>query len=402
MKTVSRNTFGTLLTLAFAVAGFTAAPVAKTSDRSVHNLPTAPPAEVGVDAEPLIYLSKWLRQDKLDVRSLLVVKDGKLIFERYTNGLDRDYNYELYSDTKGISAVLAGILIDEGKLHLDDRVASLIAKLRPDLAAKFNDKKDIEVRHLLTMSTGLDYSFKKKNTGDPIYYGTPDKLKLAADTPSKIPPGKRFEYTDINAVLMAGVLRAAAGKPVPEFAKANLFKPLGMKNYFWGRTDEKGLVSTGWGLRLRAMDMAKIGLLMLNDGQWKGDRIVSQNWVEQMHTPAGIVPDFGYDWWINTIVKTEPEYSTIGYKGQYILVLPKRDAVVAMTSLLPKVGSKKIFKKIVSDYILPALDGKKIDEALDAKLAQELNLSKQSRPEPGAKPDPEFTDTPRKPHKLRK
>jgi CubicO group peptidase (beta-lactamase class C family) len=175
------------------------------------DLPAAKPAEVGVDPQKLVQLSEWLRQQDLAVRSLLLVKGDKLVFERYTGGLDRDYNYELYSITKGVTAILAGMLIDEGKLRLDDKVGDVIAKWRPDLAGKFADKQDLKVRHILTMSSGLHYDFKPKD--DPIYYEAPDRLALAADTQPKIPPGKEFEYTDINPILTAAVLSAAAGMP---------------------------------------------------------------------------------------------------------------------------------------------------------------------------------------------
>src|SRR5690242_15827683 len=110
------------------------------------DLPEAKPADVGVDPQKLAELSRWLREQNLDVRSLLLVKDDKLAFERYSGGLDRDHNYELYSITKGVTALVAGMLVDEGRLRLDDKVGDWIAKARPDLAEKFADKRDLEVR----------------------------------------------------------------------------------------------------------------------------------------------------------------------------------------------------------------------------------------------------------------
>ena len=121
-------------------------------------------------------------------------------------------------------------------------------------------------------------------------------------------------------------------------------------------------------------------------------------------TSPGVVPYFGYYWWINDIVTSEPEYDTMGFKGQFIVVLPKRDAVVVMTSMLPIEGGLRdaknvqIFRQIVNDHILPALDRTSVAEgqtSADA-LAKELTLSAQSRPAPGAVPDPDETDTPRK------
>src|SRR3954453_11664103 len=140
------------------------------------DLQQAWPADRGVDANKLVSLSEWLRSQNLDVHSLLVIKDDKLIFERYSKGLTQDHNYELYSITKGVTALLAGLLIDEGKISLDDKVSSILEKWRPDLAQDFADKQDIKVRHILTMSSGLQSNFKPKT--DPLYYEEPDRLKL--------------------------------------------------------------------------------------------------------------------------------------------------------------------------------------------------------------------------------
>ena len=150
---------------------------------------------------------------------------------------------------------------------------------------------------------GLHYDFEPKD--DPIYYAAPDRLALAADTQPKVPPSKEFEYTDINPILTAAVLSAAAGMPIQDYAEERLFKPLGMRNYAWGRADKKGLVSTGWGLRLRPVDMAKIGLLVLHHGRWQGRQLVPAGWIDQMTSP-GVVPYFGDYWWINDIVTSEP------------------------------------------------------------------------------------------------
>jgi CubicO group peptidase (beta-lactamase class C family) len=342
-------------------------------------------------------LSEWILKENLDVRSLLVIKDGKLIFERYSKGLTRDHNYELYSITKGVTALSAGILMNEGRLSLDDKVSTTIAKFRPDLKDSLADKKAIELRHLLAMSSGLFYDFKPKD--DPIYYGAPDRLKLAANTSPKIAPGKEFEYTDVNPIFAAAMVSAAAGMPVEKYAEEKLLKPLAMKNYAWDRADKTGLVSAGWGLRLRPVDMAKIGLLVMDGGKWQGQQIVPAAWIKQMATPKA-ARDFGYYLWLNHIVETEPELDMMGFKGQFISVLPKRNTVVVMTSMLPIEGglrnakNVRIFRDIVNDFIIPATDNKTTpSEAAQQALHNELKLSAQSQGNPGVAADP--TDTPR-------
>lgn len=363
------------------------------------DLPSALPESVGVDSRPLVRLSEWIRKEDLDVRSFLVVKDGKLIFERYGKGLTRNHNYELYSITKNVTALLAGVLIDEGRTRLDEKVAPVLTKARPDLQEAFADKQAIELRHVMSMSSGLFYDFKP--TDDPIYYGAPDRLKLAAETTPRRPPGEVFDYTDVNPILASATLQADAGMPLAKFAREKLFEPMGMTHYAWERADDKGLVSAGWGLRLRAVDMAKLGLLVLSGGRWNEQQIVSQAWVRTMTAPSS-APWYGMFWWINDIVATEPEVHAMGFKGQFIVVLPQRNAVVVMTSMLPIEGGLRESKNVlairhmVNDFVLPALDNRSHARSTPASrkaLSDELEKAAHHQGRPGAPVDP--TDAPR-------
>ncbi|GJH21665.1 serine hydrolase [Caballeronia novacaledonica] len=362
-------------------------------------LTQASPEDAGVDSRELVRLSQWIREQKLDVYSLLVVKDGKLIFERYGAGASRDSNYELYSVTKSVTSMVAGMLIGQGKISLDDSVATKLAAWRPDLRADFADKRNVELKHVLSMSSGLHYDFKPKD--DPIYYAAPDRLKLAAETNPKTAPGSEFEYTDINPILAAAMLSAAAHEPVERYAQANLFGPLGMKHAVWARADRSGLVSAGWGLRLRAVDMAKIGMLVLDHGRWQGRQIVPQTWIAQMTSP-GVAPYFGYYWWINNIVQKEPEFDAMGFKGQFITVLPERNTVIVMTSVMSVDGGLRdaknlqTFRHMVNDYVIPALDNAHHAQPSTERrsaLQHELAISAHTKGVPGAQVDP--TDLPR-------
>ena len=365
----------------------------------VNDLPPAWPESVGVDSRPLVQLSEYIRKESLDVRSFLVIKDGKLIYERYSKGLTRDHNYELYSITKNITALAAGVLVDEGRTRLDEKVATVLSKARPDLKAAFADKESIELRHVLSMSTGLVYNFKP--TDDPIYYGAPDRLKLAAETTPKRRPGEEFDYTDVNPILACATFGADAGMPLQDFAEQQIFKPMGMKHYVWERADDRGLVSSGWGLRLRAVDMAKVGMLALSGGRWNNHQVVSQAWMRTMTAPAS-APFYGLYWWINDIVATEPEVHAMGFKGQFIVALPERNTVVVMTSMLPIEGglreSKNVLaiRRMVNDFVPPALDNKRqatLSPASKKALLKELDLAAHIQGKPGVPADP--TDTPK-------
>ncbi|RYF44558.1 MAG: class C beta-lactamase-related serine hydrolase, partial [Cytophagaceae bacterium] len=127
------------------------------------DIETSAPETVTVDSTPLIRMSEWIRKDKLDVRSLVIIKDGKLIFERYGGGLDRDYNYELYSVTKTITGMLVGLAIDRNLLRVDTPVLPRFSELRP-LAYADPRKDDITVEDFLTMSSLLECDDDNQNS----------------------------------------------------------------------------------------------------------------------------------------------------------------------------------------------------------------------------------------------
>ncbi|MFM0011284.1 serine hydrolase [Paraburkholderia sediminicola] len=397
------HAIGTLLALTVCAASGTGQ--AQSSDANgplaaAADLPSVVPETVGVDSVPLVRLSEWLRNDRLDVRSLLVIKDGEIVFERYSDGLSRDNNYELYSVTKTITSLLVGILNQRGKLSPDNKVVPLIAAARPDLANELVDKQDIELRHLLSMSSGLHYQTREGT--DPLYYAAPDRLRVAVSSRAALPPGQTFDYIDVNPVLVGAAVSVAAREREDKFAEENLFKPLGMTHYRWDGVDKTGAVSGGWGLRLRPVDMAKIGMLMLDGGQWRGKQIVPQAWIRQMTTSSPAAADYGYYCWIHHVVeKGQPEFGAMGFKGQFITVLPAQHAVVVMTSLLPTDGGLRdatylnLYRRMVNDFILPALAPaqKPVESAArtDA-LRAELARSKQVRGVPGTAPA--FNDAP--------
>lgn len=384
-------------------AAFVGAALAQVTADAEPGIATAAPEAVGVDSAPLIRMSEWIRKDKLDVRSLLVVKDGKLIFERYAGGLGREHNYELYSVTKTITALTFGALTGQGKIATTDRAASWILKTHPEFKEALSDKMDIELGDLMSMSSGLLY--KQVEGSDPLYYQAPDRLKVALSTVPRIPPATRFEYTDANPVLVGIAIAAAAGQREERYAEEQLFKPLGMRNYRWTGADQTGNVSGGWGLRLRAIDMAKVGMLMLDEGRWQGRQVVPAAWIREMTTPApkATAQDYGYYCWINHVVESEPEFGAMGFKGQFITVLPRERAVVVMTAILPTDGGLRtgtylnLYRRIVNDFILPAMQtiptAQPSENARQA-LQHELELSAKAQGVPGT--ELAFNDAPEK------
>lgn len=325
--------------------------LAAPSDVQHPDFPTAAPEEVGIDSGHLVRLSAWIRGQRLDVRALLIVKDGQLVFERYGAGVTRAHNHAVYSVTKSISSTLIGMLIDEGRLQGPQaNVAEKIAEFRPGLAG-LADKPELELGHVLAMASGLRYTHDPP--GHPIY-AAPDRLAVALGAPLATRAGTQFNYSDGDATIAGAIVVAASGRSLEEFARQRLFVPLGTRNHAWPYADAHGLHPGGWALRLRAVDMAKFGQLVLDGGQWNGRQLISRQWLEQA-TTRKISPVYGYYWWVDLL--GEDDVWAVGLKGQRIALLPRRRMVVALTSVLPASHEREIVKTMFRNYIVPAATG---------------------------------------------
>ena len=134
---------------------------------------------------------------------------------------------------------------------------------------------------------------------------------------ARIPPATHFEYTDANPVLVGAAIAAAARQREDRYAEEHIFEPLGMRNYRWTGADQTGTVSGGWGLRLRAIDMAKIGMLMLDEGRWQGRQCRPSVVVADVDpvSPRPTAQDYGYYCWINHIVEVRARVRRHGLQG---------------------------------------------------------------------------------------
>jgi hypothetical protein len=179
-------------------------------------------------------------------------------------------------------------------------------------------------------------------------------VQFMLDRPVSYEPGTRFTYNSGGSHLLSAVFQAATGQTAESCAAEHLFAPLGITDWYW-RTDPQGVSIGGWGLWLTPRDMAKFGYLYLMGGQWDGQSIVPADWVSaatQQQIRAGdqwLAEGYGYQWWVDQ----GGYYMALGYGGQYIIVMPDRDMVVAVTSGL---STDRFFapEQLFNDYILPA------------------------------------------------
>jgi CubicO group peptidase (beta-lactamase class C family) len=316
---------------------------------------STPEAE-GMDPAKLAAAVDAIARRKLAIHSLLVVRHGKLVVERY--GKDRgrqlgpDDLHELHSVTKTLTAALVGLAIADGK------IASVKARALdwfPGEGVQEREAKaPMTLEDLLTMRSGLRYD---EGGSEYLFREATCAAEAVLSEPLLAAPGKRWSYSSGNFQILAEIVRRATGKLPLAYADERILRPLGVKEVRWG-ADEGGTQLGGWGLFLRPRDLARLGYLYLQDGKWQGKQVLPAGWVaestkERTDTPwAG---GYGYGGWIPRV--GAPAFAMRGYLGQEVYVFPGKDLVVVFTADLPAREADGIADELVREYLLPAVKG---------------------------------------------
>ena len=290
-----------------------------------------PADQVGLDADRLEQSVEDI--GALDgVQGVLIARRGRLVAERYFRGAAGHRPHNLKSASKSVLSALAGLAVEEGVLELDQPIADLLPE-----AADLDDpgKQAITVRHLLTMTSGLE-STSFGNYGS--WVASRNWVRAALARPLEAAPGTRFSYSTGGTHLLSATLARAAGKSTHDFAREHLFGPLGIRHSAWAR-DRQGIHVGGNNLSLLPRDMLKFGQLYLNRGRWGGHQILPWQWVDESTRPglAGprgrgrIYGGYGYLWWLRG-PRERGAYIASGYGGQYIYVSPAEHLVVVVIS----------------------------------------------------------------------
>jgi CubicO group peptidase (beta-lactamase class C family) len=296
--------------------------------QTLDDWPVSTPSREGIEPATLERLDR-IQLELPHLRSLLIARHGRLVFERYYGGASRDELQNIQSMTKSISSALVGIALRKGLISsLDAKVADYFPEYRDGI--RDDRMKTISIRHLLTMSSGIDEMqlIFDKALSNPIAEILRQPLLYL--------PGGGFRYSSPAAHLLGGVLRKAAGQEVLTFAETELFRPLGIGKVVW-YADRTGLQSGGMSALCRSRDLLKFGELYLRKGAWGGRKIVPSAFVAdsvQIHNTGEFYGErvrYGYMWWISDVSGHRGFYAR-GYGGQFLVVLPDLDLVVACTS----------------------------------------------------------------------
>ena len=321
---------------------------------------TIPLKAYHVDTTLIYKLFGQLKNGEHKIHSVLLVKNNQLIIEEYFNGHAVAKPHDLRSTTKSIRSILMGIAIDKGFVNnIDDPISKYLKNLNPN--KNIDKRKDkITIRHLLTMSSGLDcndWDKKSKGQEDKVYKKK-DWLQYTLDLPMVNEPGKVSNYCSMGVVLIAEIISQASGMTIQEFAQEYLFDSLEITNLSWGHTSDKSVIPSGKRLYMTSRDMAKIGQLILNKGKWNGKQVVSEKWVGESTTPKTKITgiDYGYLWW-NIPYKVNENVivakTATGNGGQYIMVIPEMDIVAVFTGGAYNSQEDKLAFAIMKNVFLP-------------------------------------------------
>jgi CubicO group peptidase (beta-lactamase class C family) len=279
---------------------------------------------------------------------VVVVQRGKIVTERYAEGFGIHTSQRTWSVAKSLAGTIVGAAVQQG---LIDPAAPAPV---PEWQAPGDPRSRITLNQLLRMASGL-HSATAGNRTDAVYFGGTTVTEESVAWPLEVPPGSRFRYANNDILLAVRALQSRLPQPSSSLFPVTLFDKLGMRNTRAER-DWKGnyiLSSQVWST---ARDLARFGMLYLNDGLWNGERILPENWVTYVTTPSGPQPEgeFGYGatfWLMNKSPGVPADtFAAFGNRGQYVVIVPSRDIVIVRRGEDPA-GARFDIAKFTADVL---------------------------------------------------
>jgi CubicO group peptidase (beta-lactamase class C family) len=371
MKSLLAMCIGVIMALPCQAAGKNAA-----------DLPRSRPEAQGVSPSAVLAFVDEANRKIDAVHSFMLVRHGHVVAECWWAPYDAKTRHELYSLSKSFTSTAVGLAIAEGKLSLDDPVLKFFPDDAPEKPS--NNLKAMRVHDLLRMSTGHQTEPRLFSAEGPKLVPSQQpwvKTFLAQPVPFK--PGTHFLYNTAGTYMQSAVVQKATGQTVLDYLRPRLFEPLGIETPTWG-TSPQGITLGGYGLSVRTEDIAKFGQLYLQKGQWHGRQLVPAAWVAAAtarQTSNGSNPNsdweqgYGYQFWR----ARHGAYRGDGAHGQFCIVLPKQDTVIALTS-----GTRNMqaVLDLVWDKLLPALSAEPLPSDDDNNHKLQAGLKNLSLPTP--------------------
>jgi CubicO group peptidase (beta-lactamase class C family) len=279
--------------------------------------------------------------------SVVVIHGGRLVYERYGDGIGPESVMPSASVSKSFASTMVGLLVDDGLIDIDE------PGLFPEWSAPGDLRAGITTRHLLNMSSGLQWTEVYSDpTSDVVQLvQADDAAAFVVGHPAAVAPGTRWAYSTGDSMLLSRVIGDAAGVSGPTYQALladRLFEPLGIDRVVAG-FDAAGRWRAGWWTNTTTRNFAKLGLLYLRHGVWEDQQFLSEAWVDFVRTPAPTSSGYGGQFWLNS----DGSFSMVGVGGQSVLIVPRLDLIVAVNN-----GSgPNAMASLFEGAAVPACDG---------------------------------------------
>lgn len=296
------------------------------------------PADENIDTEALkdVYRYAHDNNDIWQIRSLLVFRNNKLVAESYMKNFnDRITPSAIWSCTKQITALLAGIAYDQNLITINEPISSYLSQ------AKYTNKSGITIENLLMMKSGINFSNDGFNgeTSQLLRQEPSNSLSFILGLGVHSSPGTKFHYNDGDPQIISAILQEKTGKTMRDWARGVLFEKIGITRLQW-HTYKDGITMGAFGIFTTPREMAKIGQLILNNGMWGTNQIVSNSWITEMTSSKVFANEtiemihednitFGFYWWRDT---GRDIIMMLGHGGQYVFVNKSKSLIVLITS----------------------------------------------------------------------
>ena len=289
-------------------------------------LPRATPESQGVSSEAIAKFVRAADEKVNSMHSVMILRHGKVIAEAWWAPEDASKPHVLWSLSKSFTSTAVGLVVEEGKLSIEDRVVGFFPDDLP--AEPTENLRKMQVKDLLTMSTG--------HADEPNVRQSQDWIKSFLAHPLPHPPGTFFRYNTPATFMQSAIVQKVTGKTVVDYLQSRLFDPLGIQPPRWD-TNPQGISLGGYGLFLKTEDIAKFGQLYLQNGKWEGKQLIPTTWVQKATSKQvsnGDNPSsdwnqgYGFQFWRCR----HNAFRGDGKDGQFCIVMPDQDAVVVMTA----------------------------------------------------------------------
>jgi CubicO group peptidase (beta-lactamase class C family) len=323
-------------------------------------LPRSDPEKEKIDAQAITKYLQAVKESEQDLHSLMILRNGKVVFEEWFGENAANKTHILYSVSKTFTATAIGFAVQEGLLNVTDKVISFFPEQLPnEISANL---QALEIQHLLTMTVGHDVDptgVLRENTNS-------DWAEAFLAFPIEHKPGTQFVYNSLATYMLSAIITKVTGERILDYLQPRLFRPLGIAGATWDKSPQ-GIQVGGWGLNVKTEDMAKLGQFYLQKGKWNGVQLLSESWIEEASSaqvsslPAGVktkdlkvkakdsdwLQGYGYQLWRSR----HNSYRADGRNGQFILILPEKNAVIVTTANIPNMQAEL---NLIWKYLLPA------------------------------------------------